>query len=71
MGRKSRLKWERRAAHERESDAVMRFMAEAARRSPARHEALARVVAEEWARIDASLAESREAEGREESHDAR
>lgn len=59
MGRKSRLKWERRAAHERESDAVIRFMSEAARRAPARQEALARVVVDEVARIDALLAASR------------
>ena len=59
MGRKSRLKRERRAANERKSDAVIRFMSEAARRAPARQEALARVVVDEVARIDASLAASR------------
>lgn len=67
MGRKSRLKWERRAIHERESDAVIRLMSESARRAPERQAAIASVIVDEWARIDASLAASREAEGREEA----
>lgn len=63
MGRKSRLKWERRSRDGwplQGADAdTWRLMVESARRRPVRHADLFRVMEEEYARTAASLAASR------------